>query len=123
MRELVDEALSVSLPKCLENIPEQSFLHWQGSTFAVRSRRGAGHVLLDVRAAAVPAGLTVRELDISTLLIGGLTNAQIAEVLGISTKTASRHVENIMAKLSVSTRTTAAVNCAKLGLRNWDQAG
>ncbi|WP_043723874.1 response regulator transcription factor [Nocardia asiatica] len=119
-KELLDEAISVSLPRSLKSIPNHAYLHWQDSTFAVRSCRRGNHIVLDVRAEDVPARLTARELDVSTLLIEGLTNAQIAEILCISTKTASRHVENIMAKLGVSTRTTAAVRCAEVGLRSWE---
>ncbi|WP_280372656.1 response regulator transcription factor [Nocardia abscessus] len=119
-KELLDEVISVSLPRSLMSIPDRAYLHWQGSTFVVRSCRRGNHVVLDVRAEEVPARLTARELDISTLLIEGLTNAQIAETLRISTKTASRHVENIMAKLGVSNRATAAVRCAEAGLRSWE---
>ncbi|MGY1901045.1 response regulator transcription factor [Nocardia gipuzkoensis] len=119
-KELLDEVISVSLPRSLMSIPDHAYLHWQGSTFVVRSCRRGNHVVLDVRAEEVPARLTARELDISTLLIEGLTNAQIAETLCISTKTASRHIENIMAKLGVSNRATAAVRCAEVGLRSWE---
>ncbi|MGY1901206.1 response regulator transcription factor [Nocardia gipuzkoensis] len=102
------------------SIPDHAYLHWQDSTFAVRSCRRGNHIVLDVRAEEVPARLTAREPDISTLLIEGLTNAQIAKTLCISTKTASRHIENIMAKLGVSNRTAAAVRCAEAGLRSWE---
>jgi DNA-binding NarL/FixJ family response regulator len=42
------------------------------------------------------------------LVAEGLTNGQIGERLFISTKTASVHVSNILAKLGVARRTEAA---------------
>ncbi|WP_371748963.1 response regulator transcription factor [Aquihabitans sp. G128] len=42
------------------------------------------------------------------LVAEGRTNGEIGEALYISTKTASVHVSNILAKLGVSSRTQAA---------------
>ncbi len=56
-------------------------------------------------------GLTQRELEVLRLLAAGKTNRAIAEVLGLSGKTVDRHVENIFAKLGVSSR-AAATACA-----------
>ncbi|WP_093716127.1 helix-turn-helix transcriptional regulator [Actinacidiphila alni] len=75
---------------------------------------------LDVPAAgADPAeslGLTARERDVLRLVAEGRTNRQIAEVLFISPKTASVHVSNILAKLSLSTRGEAAALAHRLNL-------
>lgn len=52
--------------------------------------------------------LTDRELEILRLLARGLTNAEIAERLYISVKTAGNHVSNILTKVGVRSRTEAA---------------
>jgi DNA-binding CsgD family transcriptional regulator len=52
--------------------------------------------------------LTAREFEVARLIADGMTNAEIAEQLDIATKTASSHVEHILAKLSVTRRTEVA---------------
>jgi predicted ATPase/DNA-binding CsgD family transcriptional regulator len=52
--------------------------------------------------------LTKRELEIAQLIAEGLTNKQIAQSLVISRRTAEGHVENILAKLGLNTRTQLA---------------
>ncbi|MFJ6850110.1 AAA family ATPase [Streptomyces sp. NPDC091271] len=52
--------------------------------------------------------LTSREQEVHRLVAAGYTNRRIAEELYISPKTASVHVSNILAKLSVSSRGEAA---------------
>ena len=54
------------------------------------------------------AGLTRREKDVLTLIVEGLTNAEIAERLVVSLSTVKTHVSSIIAKLGASTRTEAA---------------
>jgi DNA-binding NarL/FixJ family response regulator/tetratricopeptide (TPR) repeat protein len=53
-------------------------------------------------------GLTPREQEVAQLVGEGLTNGEIARRLYISTKTASVHVSNILAKLGMSSRTEVA---------------
>lgn len=53
--------------------------------------------------------LTPREREVLALVAAGRTNGEIAARLFISTKTASVHVSNILAKLGVSSRTQAAI--------------
>jgi DNA-binding NarL/FixJ family response regulator len=53
-------------------------------------------------------GLTAREREVLTLLAEGLTNAQLASRLYISTHTANVHVSRILMKLGVPNRTQAA---------------
>ena len=74
----------------------------------------AGHRVS--RRAALPAGLTRREVDVLTLLARGMSNPQIAETLTISRKTVSSHVEHIYTKLGVTTRTSAALFAMQNGL-------
>ena len=52
--------------------------------------------------------LTVREFEVARLVADGFTNAEIASELGLSPKTASAHVEHILAKLGVARRTEIA---------------
>jgi DNA-binding CsgD family transcriptional regulator len=52
--------------------------------------------------------LTARELEVLSLLAEGLTNAEIAARLYISTKTAGNHVSNLLAKLHLRSRQEAA---------------
>jgi HD-GYP domain-containing protein (c-di-GMP phosphodiesterase class II) len=56
-----------------------------------------------------PGGLTGREVEVLRLLATGRTNREMAEILFISPKTVGRHIENIYAKVGVSTRAGATV--------------
>jgi DNA-binding CsgD family transcriptional regulator len=49
-------------------------------------------------------GLTVRERELLGLVVCGATNAQIARALGISLKTVSTHVSNILRKTGTANR-------------------
>ena len=51
--------------------------------------------------------LTAREQEVALLLAEGLTNAQVAEVLGVSTHTARHHTESVLLKLGVHSRAAA----------------
>jgi DNA-binding NarL/FixJ family response regulator len=56
--------------------------------------------------------LTDRELEILRLVARGLTNAEIAERLFISVKTAGNHVSNLLPKIGARSRTEAAAFAA-----------
>ena len=58
---------------------------------------------------SLPAGLTPREVEVLVHLARGSTNKEIASSLGIAVRTANHHIENIYAKLDVTTRAAAAV--------------
>jgi DNA-binding CsgD family transcriptional regulator len=53
-------------------------------------------------------GLTARELEVIRLVAAGKSNREIASALVISKHTVARHLQNIFAKLSVSSRTAAS---------------
>jgi DNA-binding CsgD family transcriptional regulator/tetratricopeptide (TPR) repeat protein len=61
-------------------------------------------------------GLTAREQEVLALVALGQTNAQIAETLFISPKTATVHVSNILGKLGVRNRVEAATVAHRLGI-------
>ena len=61
-------------------------------------------------------GLTEREREVLTQLATGRSNREIGRVLFISTKTASVHVSNILAKLGVRGRVEAATVAHRLGV-------
>ncbi len=58
---------------------------------------------------APSATLTHRQREVSELLRNGLQNREIARRLGISVHTVRRHVESVLSRLDVPTRTSAAV--------------
>jgi len=60
--------------------------------------------------------LTRREREVLSLVAQGLTNRQIAGVLGVGRTTVKTHVEHILAKLGVSDRTQAAVWAVRSGV-------
>ena len=60
-----------------------------------------------VRSRATTHGLTGRELEVLRHVAGGKSNREIAEALFISEHTVARHVQNIFAKLGVSSRSAA----------------
>jgi DNA-binding CsgD family transcriptional regulator len=68
-----------------------------------------------------PAGLTDREAQVVALLARGLQTKQIARALGISAKTADRHVQNAYGKIGVSTRAAAALFAMEHGLATWGE--
>ena len=63
-----------------------------------------------------PYGLTRRELDVLRLLTDGRSDRQIGDALSISHRTVMSHVEHILTKLDVDSRTAAATQAVRLGL-------
>jgi two-component system, NarL family, nitrate/nitrite response regulator NarL len=61
-------------------------------------------------------GLTPRELAVLRLVAEGLPNKTIAARLGISEHTVKFHVNAILGKLNVASRTEAVVRATRLGL-------
>jgi DNA-binding NarL/FixJ family response regulator len=60
--------------------------------------------------------LSARELDVLRLVAQGMENADIAEALAISPRTAKNHVSNILAKLGMPSRVQAAIYAVRRGL-------
>jgi HD-GYP domain-containing protein (c-di-GMP phosphodiesterase class II) len=63
-----------------------------------------------------PAGLTEREAEVVGLLARGLQTKQVARRLGISIKTADRHIQNAYRKIGISTRAAATLFAMEHGL-------
>jgi HD-GYP domain-containing protein (c-di-GMP phosphodiesterase class II) len=68
-----------------------------------------------------PAGLTEREAEVIGLLARGLQTKQVARALGISVKTADRHIQNAYGKIGVSTRAAATLFAMEHGLATWGE--
>ncbi len=87
---------------------------------AIFERLGAA---LDTRAArdlctpaALPAGLTRREVEVLRIVAAGQSNKDIAATLFLSEKTVSRHLSNIFTKIGVSSRSAATAFAFEHGL-------
>lgn len=68
----------------------------------------ADEIKLDPSADASSGPLTAREFEVARLVAEGATNREIAERLVIAPKTASAHIEHILAKLGFSRRAEIA---------------
>jgi HD-GYP domain-containing protein (c-di-GMP phosphodiesterase class II) len=68
-----------------------------------------------------PAGLTEREIEVVRMLARGLQTKQVAVALGISVKTADRHIQNAYRKIGVSTRAAATLFAMEHGLMAWGE--
>ena len=60
--------------------------------------------------------LTAREMDILRLMVEGLTNQAIGDVLGLSAGTVKGYAQTVMHKLDTNDRTQAAVKAIRMGL-------
>jgi two-component system, NarL family, response regulator LiaR len=75
--------------------------------------------LLEEAAKGTPAGrtdITAREREVLEHVADGMGNRELAERLGISTRTAQKHVENLFKKLQVHDRTELVAKAFRQGL-------
>ncbi len=68
-----------------------------------------------------PAGLTEREVEVVAMLARGLQTKEVARALGISVKTADRHIQNAYRKIGVSSRAAATLFAMEHGLVAWGE--
>ncbi len=73
-------------------------------------------VRVRIRQTEMPRGITVRELDVLTLVALGLTNSGISARLGTSARTVSSQLERLLEKLDQSSRGGLAAIAVDLGL-------
>ena len=74
-------------------LPEQ-----QASTLTTRPRK---------KTSAYPAGLSAREVEVLRLVSQGLSDAEVAEQLKLSTRTVTTHLTSIYNKIGISSRAAA----------------
>jgi len=60
--------------------------------------------------------LTPAEANVLRMIVGGMSNKEIAFTLDISENTVKSHIQNIFGKIGVSDRTSAATTAIKRGL-------
>lgn len=60
--------------------------------------------------------LTVRELEVLSLIVSGLSNKEISDTLFLALSTVKGYNQNIFGKLEVNSRTKAAAKAVELGL-------
>jgi HD-GYP domain-containing protein (c-di-GMP phosphodiesterase class II) len=113
--------------------PHREPLAPEGAAAILADEASAGRLDPDAVAAVVeaagerappierPAGLTEREAEVVGMLARGLQTKQVAHELGISVKTADRHVQNAYRKIGVSTRAAATLFAMEHGLVAWGE--
>jgi DNA-binding NarL/FixJ family response regulator len=84
------------------------------------SPKAAARLMREVRIPESPEALTERETEVLRLLAQGRSNKEIAHDLSIGEKTVKTHVSNILSKLSVPSRTQAALYAVRIGLVSID---
>jgi DNA-binding CsgD family transcriptional regulator len=96
--------LPAALADWLEDGRSQSLLRRRGDRRLV-VERSVDSLILEERVEEIP--LTARERDVLSWVARGKTNAEIAQLLWLAPSTVRKHLENVYAKLGVSTRTAA----------------
>jgi len=108
LREFFPPAASGRLPsdlaEWLERGVEASFIRRNDERRLVVRRTGDS-LLLEERVEEV--ALTAREREVLSWVARGKTNSEIAQMLWLAPSTVRKHLENVYAKLGVSTRTAA----------------
>ena len=67
--------------------------------------------------------LTTREREVLGCLAAGMSNRQVAKALGISVRTVTVHVSNLLRKTGTGSRTEAALWAVEHGLSNENHSG
>jgi DNA-binding CsgD family transcriptional regulator len=116
---LGDDAFATAWAAGRALAPEQAFA--EAEAFASAGMRAVPPGRAST--AVMPAGLTPRERDVLDQLVAGRTDREIAEQLFISRRTASKHVEAILAKLGVRSRGAAAAEARRQGLASAPPSG
>jgi DNA-binding CsgD family transcriptional regulator len=98
------EQLPAALAEWLDSGDTQPLIRRRGERRLTVQQAG-GALLLEERHEGVE--LTDREREVLAWVARGKTNGEIAQLLWLAPKTVGKHLENVYAKLGVSTRTAA----------------
>jgi DNA-binding CsgD family transcriptional regulator len=107
LRDYVGESRGADLPPALADWLESGapvLTHVDGDR-RLTVRRDGDALLLEEKRDVL--GLTARESQILAWVARGKTNREVAELLWIAPTTVRKHLENVYAKLGVTTRTAA----------------
>jgi DNA-binding CsgD family transcriptional regulator len=107
-RPLVIERDGGRLTVYLFSKPEQNFLLLEEHRCAIDP------------VALANLALSKRESEILAYVAVGKTNREIGIILGISSRTVSKHVEHILERLGVETRTAAATTALEAATSDFD---
>jgi DNA-binding NarL/FixJ family response regulator len=86
-----------------------------GGTLHQQASRYGGLEIIVTFLIEDPIELTEREMEVIQLLVEGLTNKEIAAMLGVRPRTVKFHLDNVYSKLGVTTRTEAAIYALRHG--------
>lgn len=108
---ILKDEIPESIVPAIHNVAQGGFWFSQAIIQELRLQSDAdlSHIAGDIP-------LTDREVEVLQLVVRGFSSRKIANVLGISERTASFHVSNILEKLGVSSRVEAAVWAKEHGL-------
>ena len=76
----------------------------------------AASMLVWIAGETFPDQLTSREVDVLKLVAAGLTNREIADRLGLSSRTIDAHLRSVFAKIGVRSRSAATRYAVEHGL-------
>jgi HD-GYP domain-containing protein (c-di-GMP phosphodiesterase class II) len=97
--------------KTLQGLVRDSALDARAAQAVLEARGIASH-----RKHAWPGGLSDREVEVVRLVAIGRTNRDVGELLGVSPRTAQKHVLNIYQKLGLESRAGLALYALEHGL-------
>ncbi len=106
LKDIAAEALAEVIRKARN---DEAVLHPRAATVLMRSLRNRSVSAVGLQV------LSQRERDVLECIADGMSNAQIAERLGIGEKTVKSHVSSMLGKLELTDRTQAAVMAWKRG--------
>lgn len=120
LRERRPHRPALSLPDAVDVVAAEASAGRLDATAVAAVAEAAG---AEPPAVQRPAGLTEREAEVVALLARGLATKQVARALGISPKTADRHVEHAYRKIGVSSRAAVTLFATQHGLTAWAESG
>ncbi|WP_305784241.1 helix-turn-helix transcriptional regulator [Symbioplanes lichenis] len=108
--EILDHVYARSAPSAA--LADAAWRHTRGNPYRLTellAEAGDADALTDYLRLPASAELTAREREVLGCLAEGMPNKQIARVLGISVRTVTVHVSNLLRKTGASSRTEVAL--------------